>query len=190
MDKLIIIGSAPCVLIDLSAIPDHARFDFMLIGSGSPATLNIRHLAYHASHENDFDAIRKRRKSNGLNIDFETFSNNPHPGVDHVFPELTAPVCPKDCRPPKFGPKDPRNHHHYSGSSALLGAQAALKLGYCPSPRIQEDNPGGSAAERGSLCSFPDWLDMDRRSAEMLSGPFHERLHSRTLGRANGGMAE
>ncbi len=130
MDKLIIIGSAPCVLIDLSAIPDHARFDFMLIGSGSPATLNIRHLAYHASHENDFDAIRKRRKSNGLNIDFETFSNNPHPGVDHVFPELTAPVCPKDCRPPKFGPKDPRNHHHYSGSSALLGVKIALRLGY------------------------------------------------------------
>jgi hypothetical protein len=102
----------------------------MLIGSGSPATLNIRHLAYHASHENDFDAIRKRRKSNGLNIDFETFSNNPHPGVDHVFPELTAPVCPKDCRPPKFGPKDPRNHHHYSGSSALLGVKIALRLGY------------------------------------------------------------
>jgi hypothetical protein len=129
MDKLIIAGSAPCVIEDLAAIPDHARFAFMLIGAGSPATLNIRRLACHVSHEDDFAAIRERRQLNGLNTDYETFSNRPHPGVDHVLPDLTGPTCDYDCRP-RFAADDPRNLHHYSGSSAMLGLKVGLRLGY------------------------------------------------------------
>jgi hypothetical protein len=126
---LVITGSAPCVLDDLASIPDRARFDFMLIGAGSPATLNIRNLAYHVSHENDFAAIRERRGSNGLNTDYETFSNRQHPGVDHVLADLTPPTCSPGCQP-RLGSNDPRNHHHYSGSSAMLGLKIALRLGY------------------------------------------------------------
>ena len=127
---LLIVGSAPCVLDDLAALPGHDRFDFMLIGAGSPATLNIQHLSHHVSHENDFGAINERRGYNGLNTNYATFSNRPHPypGLQ-VWPELTPPTCAYDCNP-RFASDDPRNLHHYSGSSAMLGLKVGLRLGY------------------------------------------------------------
>jgi hypothetical protein len=128
-NPLIIAGSAPCVNDDLAAIPEHGRFDFMLIGAGSPATLNIRILSYHASHEDDFTPIRDRRLQNGLNVDYKTISNHQYPDVDIVLPEMTPPTCSYDCRP-RLQSRDPRNHHHYSGTSAMLGLKAGLRLGY------------------------------------------------------------
>lgn len=128
-DYLIIAGSAPCVLEDLAAVQDHSRFDFMLVGANSPATLNIPVLAYHVSHEDDFAAIRERRTTNGLNGHYRTFSNRPHAGIAHCLPELTPPTCAYECKP-RFPSKDPRNLHHFSGSSAMLGLKVGLRLGY------------------------------------------------------------
>ena len=128
-DFLIIIGGAPCVLDDLAAIPDHSRFDFMLVGAASIAVPHIKHVAYHVSHEKDFKAIKMQRKANRLNTDYKSYSNCPHPGVDEVLSDLMPPTCPLDCRP-RFGSNDPRNNHHFSGSSALLGMKVGLRLGY------------------------------------------------------------
>ncbi|MCK9362135.1 MAG: hypothetical protein M0P74_00810 [Syntrophales bacterium] len=126
---LIIAGAAPCVLEDLEKISSRERFDFMLIGAGSPAAETIPVLKCHVSHENDFPAIRELRKLRGLNTDYLAISNNVYEGVDCVYPEFTPPTCARECRP-RLGSRDPRNHHHYSGSSAMLGLKVALRLGY------------------------------------------------------------
>lgn len=128
-DKLVIAGSAPCVIDDLALIPSHERFDFMLAGADSPAALTIGSLFYHVSHEDDFAAIKAHRANAGLNTDYLTFSNRAHAGVDHVFPELTPPTCSFKCKP-RLGSFDPENLHHYSGSSSLLAVKVGLRLGY------------------------------------------------------------
>jgi len=126
---LIIAGAAPCVIDDLGAIPDQGRFDCMLIGAHSPAETRIALLSHHVSHENDFPDTAKARRAAGLNTDYITWSNRPHPGVQRCCPDLTPPTCAYECRP-RFGAKDPRNHHHYSGTSAMLGLKIGLRLGY------------------------------------------------------------
>ncbi len=125
---LIIAGSAPCVNADLAAIPEHNRFDFMLIGCNSPAILNIRRLDYHVSHEDDFAPVRERRLLNGLNVYYKAISNQHHPTVDVCYPDMTGPTC-YQCRPRPMS-NDPANLHYYSGSSAMLGLKVGLRLGY------------------------------------------------------------
>ncbi len=126
---LIIVGAAPCVQDDLAAIQGHNRFDFMLIGAAAQVAPHIKQLAYHVSHENDFPETRAVRKAARLNTDYTTWSNRPHEGITNFCPELTPPTCAYECRP-RFGSKDPRNHHHYSGTSALLGLKIGLRLDY------------------------------------------------------------
>ena len=128
-DFLIIVGGAPCVLNDLATIPEHDRFDFMLVGEANVAAPHIKHVDYHVSHENDFKKIKAQRQANRLNIDYISYSNESYPGVDKVFPDLSGPTCSFECHP-RFGSKDPRNHHFYSGSSAMLAVKIGLRLGY------------------------------------------------------------
>ena len=128
MRPLIIVGAAPSVNSDLAAIRYHSRFDFMLIGANSPAVLNIRHLDYHVSHEDDFATVRERRHLNGLNTNYAIISNQTYPDATVVYSDLTGPTCYR-CRP-RPPSTDPANLHHYSGSSAMLGLKVGLRLGY------------------------------------------------------------
>ncbi len=129
-DILVICGGAPCVMEDAAEIVRLSGSpDYMLIGSNSPAERQIAVINHHVSHENDFPATRGIRESLGLNTDYESWSNRPHAGVDHCLEELTGPTCAYECNP-RFGSFDPRNHHHYSGSSAMLGLKVGLRLGY------------------------------------------------------------
>lgn len=128
-ERLIICGSAPSVMDDIARVPGSVRFDYMLVGCQSPAEIRIPLVAHHVSHENDFHKTKALRKSLALNIDYATWSNRPHPGVSHCLPELTPPTCAMECDP-RFVSDDPRNLHHYSGSSAMLALKVALRIGY------------------------------------------------------------
>ena len=128
-DYLIIVGSGPCVFDDLERIEDHSRFDFMAINHSSPAFIHIERIDHLVCHENKFPTAKRMRKRAGLNTDYITYSNEDHPGVDKIFADLTPPTCAYDC-PSRLQGSDPRNLHHYSGTSVMLGLKIALRLGY------------------------------------------------------------
>jgi hypothetical protein len=128
-ERLIICGGAPSTMDELAKVPGSGPFDFMLAGAHSPAERQVAVVAHHVSHENDFPKTRAVRKGLALNTDYATWSNRPHPGVGHCVPELTPPTCAYECQP-RFISTDPRNHHHYSGSSAMLALKVGLRLGY------------------------------------------------------------
>lgn len=126
---LIICGGSPTLIAELPLVSGWDRFDFMLVGANSPAEKILKTIHHHVSHENDFPVTEAVRRALGFNVDYETWSNRPHPGVRHVLSYLTPPTCSFECRP-RLPSKDPRNHHHYSGSSAMLGLKVGLRLGY------------------------------------------------------------
>ena len=106
---LIITGAAPCVLDDIAAIPDVCQYDYMIIGFAAAGmhTIYSKYMAtYHPAMIPD---IKKRREGIGGNTDYKVISHLGQAGVDIVEPLLPG---------------------ERSGSSALLGAQAAIKLGY------------------------------------------------------------
>jgi hypothetical protein len=115
---LIITGAAPCVLDDLTALdrdvmPHHVLIiptaDFMAIGLDAVDKYpwRIKYMATY--HPAEIPEIKARRESIGGNTDYIVISHEWKEGVD-----LLEPLLPGE----------------RSGSSALLGAQAALKLGY------------------------------------------------------------
>lgn len=128
MNNLIITGSAPCTLEDLSNIPfPHDRFDFMAIGLDAvdKYKMPIRYVATY--HPAEIDEIRKRREDFGGNTDYEVISHEARSNVH---------LCIVDWWKP-------------SGSSALLGVQAALHLGYhriilCGCPLTGKNEKNGS----------------------------------------------
>ena len=166
MNTLIIIGSAPCDAADLAALVDLARgadlingtFDLMAIGLDAiSCRLPLKYVA--TNHHEDIPAIRERRAAMGGNLDYRLISFKPGPGVDIVQP---------------LGP--------VSGSSSLLGALAAITLGYdrivlcgCPlAGNAPEGNPyeafrpGWSAefrAVRDRVRSMSGW------TRELLGAP-------------------
>jgi hypothetical protein len=105
--NLIITGSAPCVLLDIGAVSRVCSYDYMAIGLDAvdKYVWPIRYCATY--HPAEIQQIRKKREIAGGNSDYQIISMEPHAGVDIVEP----------FRPP-------------SGSSALLGALAGLRLGY------------------------------------------------------------
>lgn len=106
--RLIIMGSAPCAFEDLERIPAFDRYDFMAIGLDVAAETCALPLKYVATnHPEDITEIRRRRAFGSGNLDYALISYKPGPGVDIV--QLLGPV---------------------SGSSAILGALAAIALGY------------------------------------------------------------
>jgi hypothetical protein len=107
---LIITGAAPCILDDLTALAmDDSQADFMAIGLDAVDKYSwpIKYMATY--HPVEIPEIKARRESIGGNTDYIVISHEPKPGVDIIEPLLGG-----EC----------------SGSSALMGAQAAIKLGY------------------------------------------------------------
>jgi len=107
---LIITGAALCVLDDLTVLAmDETRADFMAIGldAVNKYPWPIKYMATY--HPVEIPEIKARRESIGGNTDYIVISHEQKPGVDIIEPLLGG-----EC----------------SGSSALMGAQAAVKLGY------------------------------------------------------------
>lgn len=106
MKKLIITGAAPCVHEDIERVPGYREFDFMAIGLDAVDKYPwpIKYVATY--HPEDLQAIRERRASIG-NTDYRVISHKPGEMIDIVEPYEKPP-----------------------GSSALLGALAAIRLGY------------------------------------------------------------
>lgn len=109
---LIIIGAAPCAQDDKNATLKllnlaGCKADFMAIGLDAiNCSKSIKYLATY--HPGDIIEARKRRADAGLNTDYEVISHIQHQGsVQMILP----------CEKP-------------SGSSALLGVLAGIKLGY------------------------------------------------------------
>lgn len=158
-ERLLILGSAPCLEEDLARIPAHGRYDVMAIGLDAVdrCALPLKYVA--TNHLEDIEPIRRRRAAFGGNQDYRLISYKPGPGVDIVQP---------------LGP--------VSGSSAILGAIAGLTLGYekivlcgCPlTGNAPEGNPyeafrPGWEVEadrvRGRVFSMSGW------TREFLGGP-------------------
>jgi hypothetical protein len=127
MNPLIITGSAPCVNADIASVPGVCGFDYMVIGFAA-AGMHTIHSKYMATyHPTMIPDIKTRRESIGGNTDYIVISHIASPGVDIVEPLLPG---------------------ERSGSSALLGALAAIKLGYnrivlCGCPLIGNNDKGG-----------------------------------------------
>jgi len=107
---IVIMGIAPCLeedLNDLSKLVDLKEVDFMAIGfdCSDRVLFDIQHVA---SYHQEFEQFKARRSKAGGNLDYRTHSHKTP--ADHIWP-LVA-------RSP------------FSGSSALLGCQAAIGLGY------------------------------------------------------------
>lgn len=105
--KMIILGTAPCLESDLAAIKNHDEYDFLAVGLDCADRYlgRIEHaVSYHPKEFGDF---RKRREKVGGNLDYETHT--------HCMPELGHRVWP---------------YHPPSGSSAMLGIEVAMGLGY------------------------------------------------------------
>ena len=128
---MMITGSAPCVLEDIDGffsafgLP-HSCCCFMIIGL-SASGMHAIYSRYMATyHPNQIPEIKKRRESIGGNTDYTVISHLTSPGVD-----IIEPLLPGD----------------RSGSSSLLGALAAIKLGYdrivlCGCPLEGKNNNG------------------------------------------------
>ena len=117
MKPLIIIGSAPCTVDDLVGarclcpsgcnVPLHAAADYMLVGLDSVDKYLGRVEYLSTYHPEDIPDCLKRRSLAGGNVDFRVISHVEKAGVGIVHP-----------------------HQPPSGSSALLGVLAAVKIGY------------------------------------------------------------
>jgi len=122
---LLITGSASNVLADIAAVPRLRGFDFLAVGLDAVDRYEwpIKYVATY--HPAEIGKIRERRQSIGGNLDYKTISMEARPGVDIIEP----------FRPP-------------SGSSSLLGALAAIRLGYrrivlCGCPLTGKNAAGG-----------------------------------------------
>lgn len=107
MNPLCIIGSHPDVLKDMESLPK-VEWDFMAIGLDAVDKYPGRLLYVATFHPVEIPAIRERRRSAGGNVDYRMVSHESHPEADIIITDWWKP----------------------SGSSALLGAQAAIRLGY------------------------------------------------------------
>lgn len=109
-DKCVILGTAPDLeadLDDLAAISTGNGFDFIAVGLDCADRYlgRIEHAVSY--HPKEFAAFRERRVKVGGNLDYMTHSHSDNGKPDRVWPYM-AP----------------------SGSSAMLGVEVALGLGY------------------------------------------------------------
>jgi len=105
--KIIILGTAPCLEADLAEITNHDDYDFMAIGLDCADRYlgNIQHMATY--HTNEIKKFRERRQQAGGNLDYISHGHNENGNPDRLWPY--------------FSP---------SGSSTMLGIEAALGMGY------------------------------------------------------------
>lgn len=167
---LIITGSAPCVQLDIASVPRVCAYDFMSIGltASGMHTIPVKYMATY--HPNLIPETKSRRESVGGNTDYIVISHEQKPGVDIIEPLLPG---------------------ERSGSSALLGALAAIKLGYsriilCGCPLTGKNAAGGSYETfRAGWEQKKDFLNGRVRSmsgwtAELLGKPTSEWLTEET----------
>uniref|UniRef100_A0A6M3MAM2 Uncharacterized protein n=1 Tax=viral metagenome TaxID=1070528 RepID=A0A6M3MAM2_9ZZZZ len=107
---IIIMGIAPCLEEDLSNIfklQDLKEVDFMAIGldCSDRVLFDIQHVT---SYHQEFEQFKARRSKAGGNLDYKTHSHKPP--ADYIWPLVARSPL--------------------SGSSAFLGCQAAIGLGY------------------------------------------------------------
>lgn len=164
--NLIIVGSAPCAIIDMAAVPRVCSYDFMAIGMDAIDKYHGR-LEYVATfHPADIPEIYRRRVACGGNIDFSLISHERRDEVHIFVPDWWKP----------------------SGSSALLGVQAAIMmLGYtriilCGCPLEGNNDEGCSyAGFRRGFEAHAAQIDglvrsMSGWTKEFLGGPTDEWL--------------
>ncbi|HBJ74422.1 MAG TPA: hypothetical protein DDY86_02605 [Syntrophaceae bacterium] len=106
---LIITGSAPCLEADINALafPDHVQCDWMAVGLDGVDKYRWPIDYVVTYHPAEIPAIRERRTVYGSNTNYKVISHLGNDGVDIVEPFV----------PP-------------TGSSALCGALAAIRMGY------------------------------------------------------------
>lgn len=100
-------GSAPCLQDDLAAIKNHELYDFLAVGLDCADKYlgRIEHAVSY--HPKEFPEFHLRRANSGGNLDYETHT--------HCMVELGHRMWPF------FAP---------SGSSAMLGVEVGIGLGY------------------------------------------------------------
>jgi hypothetical protein len=163
-NNLIITGSAPCVWIDIAAVPRVGAFDLMAIGLDAVDKYlwPIKYVSTY--HPVEIPQIRERREKIGGNVDYRVISMEARPDVDIVEP----------FRPP-------------SGSSALLGVLAALRMGYrriilCGCPMTGKNAAGGTyeTFQKGWEARANEFMgrvrSMSGWTAEFLGAPTEEWL--------------
>jgi len=170
---IIITGSAPNTLKDMTAchdiIGDRPRL-YMAIGLDAvdKYALPIRYMA--TFHPVEIPAIHNRRAAINGNLDYEIISHESREDVNHCIGDWWKP----------------------SGSSALLGVQAALLLGYnriilcgCPLTGKNEQNGSYENFRNGWI---PRVREIDGRvrsmsgwTKELLGAPTQEWLDGSAL---------
>ncbi len=109
--RIVIMGSAPCLETDmirlLHGTLDAHLYDFLAVGLDCADRYlgRIEHAVSY--HPKEFKEFRERREKAGGNLDYVTHSHSENGPADRIWPYL----------PP-------------SGSSAMLGVEVALDLGY------------------------------------------------------------
>ena len=109
---LVITGSAPCVLDDMDMLANidveaAGERDFMAIGLDAVDKYRMPILYVATYHPEDIPKMSERRAAIGGNLDYKVISQKIIPGVDIEEP----------FRPP-------------TGSSAMCGALAGIRMGY------------------------------------------------------------
>ena len=101
-------GIAPCLEEDLAQVKDHEIYDFMAVGldCSDRVLFDIQHACTY--HTEEFEQFKLRRQKISGNLDYQTHSHKQP--ADRIWP-LVAPSP-------------------FSGSSAFLGCQAAVGMGY------------------------------------------------------------
>jgi hypothetical protein len=167
---LIINGSAACVDQDLDAIHEligELPRDYMAIGLDA-VDKHYWPIKYMATfHPAELPLIIQRRRDYGGNIDYEVISHEPRETVKHFISDWWKP----------------------SGSSALLGVQAAItRLGYkkiilcgCPMTGFNEKNNNYANFQQGWKARLKEVGDnvrsMSGWTMELLGAPTKEWLN-------------
>ena len=106
MKLMVLIGCAPCWEEDINSLKFLANdFDVMAIGADCPYSGAIQYFATY--HFVDLPIYKMRRKNINSNLDFKVIGHKERPEIDIVEP-----------------------HKAPTGSSSLLGAVAAIKIGH------------------------------------------------------------
>jgi hypothetical protein len=132
--KLIITGSAPCTVEDIERVPGYRDFDFMAIGLDAVDKYPWPILYVVTYHPEKLPEALERRAAIG-NTDYQTISH-----ISELAEKGTVTKYDVDIIEP---------HEGSSGSSAMLGTLAGLRLGYkriilCGCPLQGKNLIGGS----------------------------------------------
>jgi hypothetical protein len=178
---LIIMGSAPCLEEDLENIKSEIEylrlleeiFDFMAIGLDCADRYlgRIEHCATY--HPVDFAGFRKRRSIAGGNLDYVTHSHEMLEGSHVMNGEQAQRIWP---------------YQKPSGSSAMLGVEVGIGLGYekiivagCPLVGKNQKGSRYNEFQDGWTKRFETIKDKVRAMSgfprELLGGPTEEWLN-------------